>query len=67
MVFGFPDAQTRNLAGRAVRKAGYECKGAGPSSTSHWAFLMVDARQVPRRAQVAELIRKTAPAGSRLN
>ena len=66
MVFSFPDAQTRNLAGREVRKEGFDCTGAGPSSTNHYAFLTVDEPLAPRRALVAELIRKTTPAASRL-
>jgi hypothetical protein len=66
MVFGFRDVQTRNLAGRAVRQAGYECQGSGPSSTNHWTFLTIDEPVALRRLAVAQLVHKTVPSASRL-
>jgi hypothetical protein len=66
MVFGFRDVKARNLAGREVRNAGYDCLGSGPSGTNQWAFLTVTEPLAPRRAEVARLIRKAAPTASRL-
>ena len=65
MVFGFRDLQARNLAGRAVREAGYDCQGSGPTSTNEWAFLTVNEPDASRPI-VAQLIHRTTPSASRL-
>ena len=61
MVFVFPDAQSRNLAGRALRSAGYECSGSGPSVHQQTCSLTVDEQLVERRSAVTQLIRETSP------
>ena len=63
MVFVFPDAQSRNLAGRALRSAGYVCSGSGPSIREQACSLTVEEQQVERRSAVTQLIRDTSPVG----
>jgi hypothetical protein len=66
MVFGFPDAQTRNLAGRTVRAAGYECFGTGPTELQKAYLLEVHEPMALRRSAIADLVRRTTPTAGRL-
>ena len=67
MVFGFPDEQSRNAAGRAAREAGYECRGTGPVASSDPAWLLtVDEAETLRRHAADDLIRRTTPSAGRL-
>ena len=63
MVFEFPDAQSRNLAGRALRSAGYVCFASGPKVREQACLLTVDEQLVERRSAVTRLVRDTAPVG----
>lgn len=63
MVFVFPDAQSRNEAGRALRSAGYQCFGSGPLIREQTCSLTVEEQLVERRFAVTQLIRDTAPSG----
>ena len=66
MVFDFPDERTRNLAGRAVRAAGYQCFGTGPSTLEGACLLTVRTVFDRYRADVATLIQDAAPAAHRV-
>ena len=63
MVFEFPDAQSRNLAGRALRSAGFVCFASGPKVREQACLLTVDEQLVERRSAVTQLVRDTAPVG----
>ena len=56
LVWRFPDLQSRNAVGRAVRLEGYECHGTGPTASDRACLLTITETDHARRAAVARLV-----------
>jgi hypothetical protein len=66
MVFTFADAHLRNIAGRAVREAGYSCFGSHIGRGQESCLLTVQEVQAERRDAAERLIRRETPGAHRL-
>lgn len=66
MVFTFADAHLRNLAGRAVRDAGYTCFGSHIGPGEKACLLTVQEAEGGRRDAAEHLIRQESPSARRL-
>jgi hypothetical protein len=60
MVWRFPDQQSRDAVGRAVRKQGFDCYGTGPTAIDKACLLTVEESTGDRRLAVAQLVRRMA-------
>ena len=65
MVFAFTNEHLRNIVGRALREAGYECIGS-QTSGEHPCLLTVHEGHGGRRDAVEQMTRQLAPTATRL-